>query len=1520
MSGSGGRGQQAEARPSKKRKADEDPTLSAFQAVRPKKAARSAKKDDRPNTTEATIDLTPTEQLEEDRDDLEEKRNDRVIEAKRKLKYHATLPEYNVFVLKDSVETTSVPAMAGYLNCPNTTVLWDRFWNNKEVYGMLDQLYAQYKKPNPFGMVVKIPEGAKLPPKPRFSKVEVFRRLAEGKFQAADITSTSDPGFDRFSADSSLRMYVYFLRVAYRVMQAVPESFPGTAVPRVARVFLPDLEISINKKGFDAEDLNRLFVLFHSFYSKKRDQGAGQIAHKERPPQLPIFCYPSEARVNTVQQTERNKRAFKNLFSRTLTSEQLAKVFAFSTKKERAQQPHAVDQLSEEKVMLDEDLPHLEDGDCEAILQYLANQVQYLYDNRDRRVQFFNPAQTAVDGQHDAQIDRERRREAYGTLNNQDQQNFRQDVFVELQRRLNDCSAAAPSWEETAELLSLVVENLKDAIDPLTKQDFRILYRGMTLMPWQPEAVAFILKMIRSRLKTCMVCDDTGTGKTIEILVALIQLSIDTQTEIDRIRGPELQRLTLEDGADGQGMNERATPTSQTLPVEPQTPPSKLHKPILIVVPPSAIGAWMSDAGNFFQDAKQRRNINMCTFFGPKGGSTGTAGQHSSAGNNAEELAEFCASLNPMEESTSRTCILTTFRSFATRCLGFRRGELSPTIDVDILEEMQDDTSMRANEQQQKDDKAPVQEEDEDAIGDGDCDPLPDHEVTIVEKAKLLIPRNSFSYLVVDEAHRLKDPKSLQAIVVNKLDVDGTIMCSATPFINSVRDLYGLLRFFWRVVSKSVEHLAHRRPNQAAFAELQHDLISKYHRDIHQIQDESLDLYLSALDPEHFKGLVGTNTAAVEQDVSRDVIPTLIMLTSLRRVMGQELRVAGRKIKLGANIPRFEITTMLLRQGDVEASLYGAIHEAYLKDSQSARLIVDDNDLSDENNPPANVRRRRLQQACLNPGLDQLHQRNVNGVKDVRKLFDKSLDSFGFFHTWTKSDMNSTRPATRIDMAVYIAETSVKMQALAAEILQVVLIDGGKMLIYADWPTNLWLIELFLEVLQIKFLSIRAGVSTRKRLEAENAYNNDNATKVLVCSSRSAAESLNLQRGGWHIMVIDLVPINVLHEIVGRGFRVGQKHAQTVKAFASDETFDQYLLHKYVSHYRSQVAATADLGIPKSVLAGVKPLVNATERLDTSQRKDYTKFVNDAVVDTYVDGLARSVLGMRARITEAWADVQDVGRKNLDPEEQLFRLAYGGRVADEVLDQAREAQRLANIAQLEDLEAAESGDGQKSPVKSSLPSTTALRSTPFAAAKLPRKAAETTFTEGDHIRALVRAAQSLASTSEFRLHEITTVDCLSAVKEWILTPSPCVDRALVELAKPESAILTAEDDWDDEDMMDVDEEDPSVTEATPLSHSGAVIADTPDELTPERKADHDRYSDIVLNFKTRGGMQNFSKEEFGQDVIRKTRVQTASAIAMHWVQKDSNDRSRHQPDWTLYEEDAKRPWGVVSLAEDDGEL
>ena len=92
--------------------------------------------------------------------------------------------------------------------------------------------------------------------------------------------------------------------------------------------------------------------------------------------------------------------------------------------------------------------------------------------------------------------------------------------------------------------------------------------------------------------------------------------------------------------------------------------------------------------------------------------------------------------------------------------------------------------------------------------------------------------------------------------------------------------------------------------------------------------------------------------------------------------------------------------------------------------------------------------------------------------------------------------------------------------------------------------------EFLVSTTGIAFVSIRAGIKKSTRYAAETAYNYTEATRVPICSSRSAAESLHLQHSVFKMVVMDVVSADTLVQIIGRLCRI-------VWALTADETLDQ---------------------------------------------------------------------------------------------------------------------------------------------------------------------------------------------------------------------------------------------------------------------------------------------------------------------------------------------------------------------------
>jgi SNF2 family DNA or RNA helicase len=1241
-----------------------------------------------------------------------------------------------------------------------------------------------------------------------FQKQQFFTNLARGEFHKDDIENDAEPA-ERFSKTTgSARMHVYWLRAANKLIHALPNVFTGavrTDGKDLSRKYVDGLDL-------EAEDLHRFIFLFNQFYIlkvRKTDLGKNKTPSRQDPV-LPIFCLPGEANANTELETTKNLIAFENLRRTAVSTDSLLRSFHFHSDEERDRQPEALDNVGENKVTLLDGLPRLEGEDQAELFDYLASQVTYLYDDRNKRNKFFTPPSQSVvfRKQCHKATEEDKRQEAENALHPNEQARFKQERFRKLQKQLNSRSAAPPSWEETVEMLGLDVRDL-DKVDDDTKQPFLILYRGLKLMPWQPQAAAFMLKMIEGPLKACLNSDDTGLGKTVSSLVAIVQRSINTQAALDRYRD-QYEHIVGPHRIDDDARTDEEIIAQCGLQKQVSDLGSRPeHKPVLVVVPPSALGAWSSDAAKFFQPPKtapaedQRRAVELYTFFGLSGAATIV--EQRSLGTSPQDLMEFCQSLDRGDEATSRTVVLSTFRCLAKRCLeeriGWIRRKIEPDEDAMNAQTLSGATGQNLDVEMDEGDStldptssnnAEVDPDDEKDVDEPDIDD--DQFWEQIQYAKLLIPDDLWSIIIADEAHRVKNRGSKQAMVLYK-QKSAYILNTATPFINSVDDLHGPLLFLFKSVEKQVRAASLQQPNRQGYKQLAEDFEEHYQRDLHSIPHNRLNMYLSALDPATFKTLIRSESGVAGLNLSHDIIPLPMMLTCLRRVMGDALNVHGREIVLGAEIPPFELTIAVVRHGAVEASVYRAAHRECIAEPQSDKRLASQVNADNDSRHPSNIRRRRLQHAALNPALDQMYRRNVgNEAQGIQKFFKQGIDSFSIYHAYTKNDLHHPLPETRPAMAKYMADCSCKLQALSAEIQEVVIRQDRKMLVYADWPLNLWLIELFLKVLNIPFLSIRAGITTSQRLEAEHAYNNDPAIKILVCSARSASESLNLQKGGWHIVIMDVIPINKLLQIIGRGFRVGQKHAQTIKMFVADETYDQYLLFKYINQYNRQVSGTAKLDIPEDVYANVDNKLRM-EYENQSDKKAWRSHVDEVLRDAYVGGLVRCILGLRGDLNDDWDDVQDVQKKNLSPEEQLFRLAQGGDVANEVLEQLKKKSETA--AQNPDLPRTVDADqlpDAPQPVASGSPNRVGpdpIRATAFSAPMLARPIVQHVFSESEHVEALIAAAEKMAAALPFRLHNITPEHCLREAKDWVSYPSEHIDQALNQL-RTRSRSLNAE--------------------------------------------------------------------------------------------------------------------------------
>lgn len=195
-------------------------------------------------------------------------------------------------------------------------------------------------------------------------------------------------------------------------------------------------------------------------------------------------------------------------------------------------------------------------------------------------------------------------------------------------------------------------------------------------------------------------------------------------------------------------------------------------------------------------------------------------------------------------------------------------------------------------------------------------------------------------------------------------------------------------------------------------------------------------------------------------------------------------------------------------------------------------------------------------------------------------------------------------------MADYPCLYNPEFKMLAKIILKVVLNQGNKLLVFADWIAEIHLYSMALDLLNIKVANIRAGMTANQRKEVIKRFNDplDKSIQILVCSSRSAAESINLQKGCADIVVFDMVSYNTLVQIAGRVHRLTQTRNQRVWILTLDRTYDQVFTASYTRNMVAQMAATMGrYGYTDEVHANFSAQVDVAEEIKDRTLRDHEK-------------------------------------------------------------------------------------------------------------------------------------------------------------------------------------------------------------------------------------------------------------------------------------------------------------------------
>ncbi|XP_036363999.1 transcription termination factor 2 isoform X2 [Octopus sinensis] len=399
--------------------------------------------------------------------------------------------------------------------------------------------------------------------------------------------------------------------------------------------------------------------------------------------------------------------------------------------------------------------------------------------------------------------------------------------------------------------------------------------------------------------------------------------------------------------------------------------------------------------------------------------------------------------------------------------------------------------------------------------------------------------------VILDEAHDIRNYKSLTATSVTRLKASSRWMLTGTPIQNKLLDMYSLLRFLrfrpfdeYKVWKNQVE--SNERTGKTRLNIIVQSLLLRRTKDqtvngkpLIKMTKKKLSNYKLTLSPE-------------EQKLYSKIFKRIqsVVQAYIRSHMDKDSLLAG------------------------NSSSYENHHPKHNTASQSGSTAT-----KKPTGKDVLVFLLRLRQCCchlslLRESLDKEMTEEIGlDLSLTEQLNDLTLqenDLKGYLDEDSKNENNSQQDVKQKDRDIFRLECqSTKIKALL-EMLQAIYKnaeDRIKCVVVSQWTKLLMIVKYHITQAHFTYHLIDGAVPPKKRSEIVDDFNtNPNGAKILLLSLKAGGVGLNLI-GGRHLFLLDNHWNPALEEQASdRIYRVGQKHDVEIHRFVCLNTIEEKIL------------------------------------------------------------------------------------------------------------------------------------------------------------------------------------------------------------------------------------------------------------------------------------------------------------------------------------------------------------------------
>jgi len=385
----------------------------------------------------------------------------------------------------------------------------------------------------------------------------------------------------------------------------------------------------------------------------------------------------------------------------------------------------------------------------------------------------------------------------------------------------------------------------------------------------------------------------------------------------------------------------------------------------------------------------------------------------------------------------------------------------------------------------------------------------------------------NFDYLVVDEAHLLKNAKTLRYRKMDQFQTEHRLLLTGTPVQNSPRELMSLLCFMMPLFSRK----------SGGFDD----------------EEGGSDGGESML--QHFVSMQAEGGAEVDDTRAYKKLKQLFAPFVLRRRKRDVLKQI---------MPPKEKKVELVELTESSKLVYDNILSNHMK-SKKAGVRAYENLFSELRKAAHHplLLRTRYRSALEKKKLAGLFHQFGAFQGDGAKLFrvEEELAKMSDFEIHLMAlDLIGANEGRREQLSKYVLDeqdlfSSAKFLRLRS-LLPDLITRGHRILIFSVWTTCLDLLTCLMDHLDLRYLRMDGSTPVNERQTLIDQYSNDKSIPIFLLSTKACGLGINLTSADTCIMHdIDFNPFNDL-QAEDRVHRIGQKKTTTVIKLVTQNTVD----------------------------------------------------------------------------------------------------------------------------------------------------------------------------------------------------------------------------------------------------------------------------------------------------------------------------------------------------------------------------